>query len=296
MRGRQQGDASVAARVHIGTAGWSYKDWHGTVYPPTAGSRFDPLAYLKDYFDVIEVNSTFYHPPRPETAASWVRRVEEREDFRFTVKLWQHFTHDPRELDRTSVDLFQDAIAPLREADRLGAVLCQFPWSFKGDRANARYLRELFDAFGGLPLALEVRHASWDRPEVFEWLTRHGVAFCNIDQPRIGRSLGPTREATAAIGYFRLHGQNRENWFSEEADVEQRYDYLYQPEELERWAEAVEAMQEAVGRVFVVFNNHYRGQAAANALEMMSRLRGGPVRVPPALLHAYPRLEETAGG
>ena len=278
--------------IHIGPAGWSYDDWKGPVYPPDAGSKFDPLAYLKDYFDTIEINSTFYHPQRPVVVESWIRRVEENPRFLFTVKLWRHFTHDARTLDRDAIKSIENMLEPMQESDRLGALLCQFPWSFRGNRENSRYLRDLFETFSSYPLVLEVRHASWNTPEVFEWLRERDVAFCNIDQPVIGESLEKTEEATSSTGYLRLHGQNIENWFREDADVAERYDYLYDPEELEPWAEAIERLAPQLSRLFIIFNNHYRGQAPTNALELLARLTGGKVAVPPPLLNAYPRLEK----
>jgi len=284
------------AEIHIGPAGWSYDDWRGCVYPQGAPSRFDQLAYLKDFYNTIEINSTFYHPPGPKTAESWVRRVDDNRDFIFTAKLWKHFTHEPRTLDGKAIEQVKESFQPLNDSGRLGAVLCQFPWSFKGDKANARYLKNLFEAFSEYRLVLEVRHASWDKPDVYEWLREQGVAFCNIDQPVIGRSLDKTEEVTSQIGYFRLHGQNRENWFSEDTSVEERYNYLYDAEELEPWAKAVERLAPGLSRVFIIFNNHYQGQAPANALEMMARLSGDEVDVPDPLLKAFPRLEKMSKG
>ena len=281
----------MGAEIRIGPAGWSYDDWKGCVYPQGSGSKFDQLAYLKDYFDTIEINSTFYRPPRPGVAASWVRRVEDNPRFLFTAKLWRYFTHEPRSLDREAIVQVEESLEPLHASGRLGAVLCQFPWSFKGGRDSARYLKDLFEAFGKFPLALEVRHASWDTSEVYDWLRERGVAFCNIDQPVIGRSLDKTEEATSHIGYFRLHGQNRENWFKENASVAERYNYLYDPEELEPWAEAIERLAPQLSRMFIIFNNHYQGQAPANALEMLARLSGKGIPVPTPLLNAFPRLQ-----
>jgi uncharacterized protein YecE (DUF72 family) len=282
--------------IRVGPAGWSYDDWKGTVYPPGAGSKFDPLAWLKDYFDTIEINSTFYHPQKASVVEKWIARVEGNRRFLFTVKLWRHFTHDAKTLDADAVGSVREMLTPLRDAERLGAVLCQFPWSFRGNRENSRYLRDLFEVFGEFPLALEVRHASWGTPEVFDWLREQGVAFCNIDQPVIGASLDRTGEATSSIGYFRLHGQNIENWFREDADVVERYDYLYDADELEPWARAIERIAPQLSRLFIIFNNHYRGQAPANALEMLARLTGGTVAVPLPLLNAFPRLKEISSG
>lgn len=286
----------MTAEIRVGPAGWSYKDWFGKVYPDSAGSRFDPLSYLKDCFDTVEVNSTFYRPARPDVVESWVRRVAENPRFSFTAKLWRYFTHEPRRLDEAHVLQVRESFRPLLDSGRFGALLCQFPWSFKGTSENARYLNALFSAFGDFPLALEVRHASWDAPEVYEWLARRGVTFCNIDQPVIGRSLGRTGEATTPMAYFRLHGQNVESWFAADADVNERYNYLYDTEELEPWAEIVERMAPGLTRIYIIFNNHLRGQAAVNALEMKARLTGRPVVVPRTLVDAYPRLAAIRAG
>lgn len=284
----------MEAEIHVGPAGWSYDDWKGTVYPQKSNSKFDQLAYLKDFFNTVEVNSTFYRTQKPSVTESWVRRVEGNPGFQFTLKLLKHFTHEPRTLDSELASEVKASLKPIRDAGLLGAVLCQFPWSFKGNRDNARYLKNLFEIFVGFPLALEVRHASWDNPEFYEWLHEQGVAFCNIDQPVIGRSLEKREEVTAPIAYFRLHGQNRENWFREDTNVAERYDYLYNPEELEPWAEAIERLAPKLSRLFIIFNNHYRGQAPANALEMLARLQGARIPVPPALLNTFPRLQNIA--
>lgn len=222
--------------------------------------------------------------------------MEDNPNFVFTAKLWKHFTHEPRNLDPDAVDQVKAWLQPLHESGRLGAILCQFPWSFKGGKENARYLKDLFETFGEYPLALEVRHSSWDTPDVYEWLRERSVAFCNIDQPVIGKSLERTEEITAQIGYFRLHGQNRDSWFSEKAGVEERYNYLYDSEELEPWAETIERLAPQLRRVFIIFNNHYQGQAPANALEMMARISGAGIPVPPQLLNSFPRLEDVSGG
>ena len=277
----------MTCAINMGIAGWSYPDWEGIVY---TSSKIDRLEFISGLVDCIEINSTFYRPPGAKTAESWVRRVDDNRDFIFTAKLWKHFTHEQRTLDRKEIEQVTESLQPLHDSGRLGAVLCQFPWSFKGDKANARYLKNLFEVFSEYPLALEVRHASWDTPDVYEWLRKEEVAFCNIDQPVIGRSLDKTEEVTSQIGYFRLHGQNRENWFSEDTSVEERYNYLYEPEELEPWATAVERLAPGLSRVFIIFNNHYQGQAPANALEMMARLSGEGIDIPDTLLKTFPKL------
>lgn len=276
--------------IRFGPAGWSYRDWQGIVYPASQRKGFDPLAYLTRYFDMVEINSTFYRPARPNVSRRWVPRVVGNPDFRFTAKLWQRFTHQ-RELAWTAdeVDAVRAGLDPLAEHDRLGAVLVQFPWSFKATAAALEWLGDVVAAFSDYRLVVEVRHASWNRPEFHRWLDEHDVGFVNIDQPLFSRSIGPSARASGRVGYVRLHGRNYEDWFREDAGRDARYDYLYDRGELEPWVERIKELAEGglVEDVYVVTNNHYRGQAAANALMLASMVRGQRVRAPEVLVDAY---------
>jgi len=211
--------------------------------------------------------------------------------FRFAVKLWQRFTHErPGAWSAEDVAAVVEGLATLREAGRLGAVLAQFPWSFKPGAEAREVLRTLARDFAGWPVVVEVRHGAWGRPEHLALLRDLGLGFANIDQPVIGRSLGPTAEATSPVGYVRLHGRNYEHWFGELEDAAQRYDYLYSVEELTPWAERIRAVDAApgVGETYVVANNHFEGKGPANALMLRAMLSGSRVRVPETLLKTYP--------
>jgi uncharacterized protein YecE (DUF72 family) len=133
-------------RIRVGPAGWSYKDWEGTVYPPH-GSKFDHLAYLASFFDTIEINSPFYRIPPPTHAKSWVRRVAANPDFKFTTKVFRGFTHDDASLVDADVAAFRNYLDPLADSNRLGAVLLQYPWSFKNSEESRDKLTALFNAF-----------------------------------------------------------------------------------------------------------------------------------------------------
>ena len=285
--------------LRIGPAGWSYKDWEGIVYPVPHPRDFDPLTYLAGYFDAVEVNSTFYRPAAPSAAQGWAGRAAAGERapdrFRFTAKLWQRFTHQ-RDAAFTSadVDAVRRGFDVLADAGRLGAVLVQFPWSFKRDDANREWLDDVTRAFGraepggaGYPLVLEVRHASWNVPAFYEALAERGVGFVNVDQPLFAKSLGPSATATAPVGYVRLHGRNYEDWWREGAGVEARYDYLYTAAELAPWAERTRAVAAVAPETYVVTNNHYHGQAVVNAVMLESMLGGAPAAVPPGVRAAY---------
>jgi uncharacterized protein YecE (DUF72 family) len=278
--------------IRVGPAGWSYKDWKGIVYPSAAGSRFDPLAYLAKFFDTIEINSSFYRPPSPSTARSWVKRVAENPKFKFTAKLYKRFTHERGEATEQDREACREGIDPLADADKLGALLIQFPWSFKNTEESRDYLAGLLDAFKEYPRVVELRHSSWNKPAVYESLERRGVGFCNIDQPLFARSIGPSALSTAEVGYVRLHGRNYGNWFSDRANAADRYDYLYSLEELEPWIDNVKAVAARSRETYAVTNNHFEGKAVVNALQIKMRLTDAKVPGPAPLVESYPELAD----
>lgn len=288
----------VARAIKIGVAGWSYKDWTGFVYPPQIKSP-QRLGYLAQFFDVVEINTSFYGPIKPDVGREWCRSVADvNRDFVFTAKLYRAFTHSPvATVESTSAQTIRPA--PGDESDvkqgfdaiaaegRLGAVLAQFPISFKYTDANRAYLERLVSRFSDYPLVVEVRHASWNVPEVLSWLVSLGVGLCNIDQPLIGKAIRPASAATSSIGYVRLHGRNYKQWFTE-SNVRDRYDYLYSETELGQWEKRVEDVAAKTETTYVIANNHNLGKAAVNALELIHLLDGAKVKAPPTLVAQYP--------
>ncbi len=238
--------------IRVGTAGWDYPDWQGVVFPKPKPKGFDPLAYLAGYFNTIEINSTFYRPATAKVAASWADRVQDNRDFRFTAKLWRRFTHERATAwTAEEVTAAREALDVLHERQRLGAVLLQFPWSFRKDDTNQEWLRDLFarvrapaaGAGGAARLA-------GTRPEVLEWLAEQGrrpgqrrpAAVLELDQP--------AAHATSPVAYVRLHGRNYKEWFRKAAGRDERYDYLYTPKELAPWVERIrELASEHRGRL-----------------------------------------------
>jgi uncharacterized protein YecE (DUF72 family) len=279
--------------IRIGPAGWSYADWRGRVYPESAGSKFDTLALVAKYFDTAEINSSFYHPPTPETARSWLRRIEPNPDFVFTAKLYRAFTHERGKATVEDEKLYRDGIDPLMQAGKLGAVLIQFPWSFKNEGDERIYLNELVERFKDYPLVVELRHESWNNPRILQSLEDLGVGLCDIDQPQFANSIKPSAEVTSPIGYIRLHGRNYQNWFREEANVVERYDYLYSNDELDPWVERIKQVADKAKQTFVITNNHARGQSLVNAFEILARLEEERVPGPAKLIETYPRLSES---
>lgn len=278
-------------RILIGTAGFSYKDWEGTVYPRGLKKTQHPLQYLARFFDCCEINTSFYGHIKPSVGKQWCKfAAGVNPSFQFTAKLHNTFTHAPAAMvQSTSAStiapqpedegLVRGGLDALAEEQMLGALLVQFPISFKNIKENRGYLGGLIERFRQYPLVVEVRHASWDNEQVLTEFRAKNVAFCNIDQPLLGRSLRRTQHVTAPLAYVRLHGRNYKEWF-ESDNRDDRYNYLYTEKELTGWKEKIENVSREAQKTFVVTNNHYQGKAAVNALEIKHMLTGKKVEAP----------------
>ncbi|MEK6281317.1 MAG: DUF72 domain-containing protein [Acidobacteriota bacterium] len=285
---------TVNKNIRVGPAGWSYKDWESIVYPKKPGAKFDPLEYLARFFDTIEINSSFYRPFSTSTAKSWIRRVADANDFRFTAKLHRVFTHERGKASAEDEKAVREGLDVLANDGSLGAVLLQFPWSFKNTDEERVYLSKLLERFKDYPLVVEVRHTSWNNAQIYEWLEKSGVGVCNIDQPLFTKSIEPAAVTTSPIGYVRLHGRNYQDWFREKAPRDDRYNYLYSLEELEPWITRIKEVAAKTNESYVITNNHFRGQAVVNALEIKSTLKEERVPAPAPLFEKYPALAESA--
>jgi uncharacterized protein YecE (DUF72 family) len=298
-------------QVRIGTAGWSYKDWDGIFYPPGMQRRkMHPLEYLARFFDTAEINTSFYGPLKPELAKLWCRKVAAvNPEFLFTAKLYRAFTHSPlavmeptsaatiRPTDEDEIRT-REGLDALANAGKLGALLVQFPVSFKNTSLNREYLDRLLRQFIEYPRVVEVRHSSWNDAATLAAFTQKNVGFCNIDQPLLGRSLAPTEHVTAPIAYVRLHGRNYSEWFVDQTpesdNRNQRYNYLYKEKELEGWKERIESVAERAQTTYVITNNHFESKAGVNALELKAMVSGKRVAAPPTLIKKYPELRKFA--
>jgi uncharacterized protein YecE (DUF72 family) len=280
------------SKLFIGPAGWSYRDWVGPVYPPSG--KIDRLLFIARFFNCIELNSSFYRVPSSALVSSWRDRLSPFRGFRFTVKVWSRFTHDmagSHDEARSFIDRFE----PLITAERIGAFLLQFPWSFRNNTENRKHIEHLGRWFSSVPAAVELRHGSWNVPSTWELLSGAELAFCNIDQPLVGDSLPATEQVTnSRIAYIRLHGRNRRNWFRKDAGRDERYDYCYGDEELEEWKDRSLRMLGRVDRLFIVTNNHFMGQAVANAFQLKHLLEEKRLKMPETVRRAYPTLDRFA--
>jgi uncharacterized protein YecE (DUF72 family) len=281
--------------IRIGVAGWDYPDWVGPVYPEGSSRRMDRLAFISRYVDIVEINSTFYRPVPPRVAESWLRRTASREArFTFSAKAHRSWSHEEAFDPGSDLAPTLEGLRPLRDGGRLSALLLQFPQSFRHDSHSRDRLQRLAEPLEGWPLVVEVRHAGWQEEEAESWFDRLGFAWCVVDQPRVGRSTARSvPRVTGSPAYLRLHGRNRANWFREGAGRDARYDYLYTDAEVADLAVTARRMAEKAEELIVVQNNHFRGQALVNALQMKHLLQGGRPPAPETLAEAFPGLAST---
>ena len=294
--------------LYIGTSGWSYPKgqgtWDNVFYPPKLADK-DKLPYYAQYFNTVEINSSFYRPPSKFAAKAWAGKVSP--EFRFTAKLWQKFTH-PKMFEQatgqsSSVSdddfaVFEEGIAPLRDAGRLGPLLAQFPTSFRPDSARLEYLERLVLRMrqAGFLLAVELRHREWTESEetfaIRKLMEEQGVAWVMIDEPRFKTSIRHV-PLTSDTAYFRFHGRNYKNWWSH-GESEDRYNYLYTPEEERHLAEDVREVSARTSETYAFFNNHYGAKAVVNAVDL-DRLLDRPVQkpLPEAVVSLYPQVAQT---
>jgi uncharacterized protein YecE (DUF72 family) len=295
--------ASHSHRIRIGTAGWSHKDWEGIFYPSgMQHKKIHPLEYLGRFFDTAEINTSFYGPLKAEHAKLWSRRVATvNPNFLFTAKLYRAFTHSPieptsaatiRPTDEDEIKT-REGLDALASEGKLGALLIQFPISFKNTSLNREYLERLLRQFIEYPRVIEVRDSSWDNPETLAFFAQKDVSFCNIDQPLLGKSLAPTQHVTAPVAYVRLHGRNYSDWFNSD-DRNDRYNYLYKERELESWKDRIENIAEKAQTTYVITSNYFEGKSAVNALQLKSMVTEKRVAAPPTLIQKYPELRRFA--
>lgn len=308
--------------LRIGTSGWNYPSgkgtWNGIFYPAGRGRRrsaspdFDELSYYAEHFDTVEVNSSFYGPPRPDVSRAWVERTPS--NFEFSLKLHQQFTH-PRmyqkaalgdlpdaspealaELSRVTdadVSRFKAGLDPIATASRLGALLAQFPPSFKDTPANRDYLAWLMGTFREYAIAVELRHKTWSDAigGTLDLLNAFKAAWVQIDEPRFKFSIEQNYLPNIkSFAYMRLHGRNAAQWWTHD-HAEDRYNYLYTRDELQPFADVASATDAIVRKAYLYLNNHFSSKAVVNAA-VLKAMVGQPLTgtYPPEMIERYPEL------
>jgi uncharacterized protein YecE (DUF72 family) len=287
-------------KLFIGTAGWSYKDWVPDFYPKSQSKSFDWLTYYSQYFNVVEVNASYYAYQSPASVISWIDKVDGFSEFCFTVKLHQDFTHK-KNFTGENIKAVKTNLDLLAKAERLGGLLIQFPYSYTFNNASVDYIRELNEIFQNYNRFLEVRHSSWNNKEAYAFLKELDISICTIDQPQIGQSVPFQPLITNDKAYFRFHGRNVEEWkksisnYGKEQTYEQqseRYKYLYSPGELSEIEQKIKEVYNKVREVYIIMNNHPSSYGVVNAFELLYMLTGKKgINIPGNLMKAYPRLQ-----
>lgn len=270
----------MTAKIHVGTSGYSFKDWLGTVYPASMKSG-EMLSYYARMFDCVEINSTYYRVPSPFMFINMLKKVPT--DFTFVVKVPKEMTHE-REKFESVVLPFVDGILPLFEAKQLGGLLAQFPYSFKAVASSLEHLKKVSEVFSGhgIPLNVEFRHSSWYSDDVYKNLEELGLGFVNVDLPNLENLPGPSNITTSDVAYYRLHGRNAKMWWKHPTPSH-RYDYLYNDEQLEEWAARIEEAAEKTKVCYIFNNNCHLGKSIPNALHLRKRLNVPKPTLPPGV-------------
>jgi len=270
----------MKASIHVGTSGYSFKDWLGTVYPAKMkAGQF--LSYYARMFDCVEINTTYYRVPAPSMFENMLRKVPS--DFTFVVKVPKEMTHDREKLS-SMVPLLIDSIAPLIEAGQLGGLLAQFPFSFRAAQEGREYLKRLADVIkrDDIPLNIEFRHESWYTQDTYAMLKRLGLGFVNVDLPPLAGLPRESNVVTSDVAYYRLHGRNAKMWWNHPTPSH-RYDYMYDDDQLDGWARRAKAAAPRAKSSYIFNNNCHLGQSAVNALHLHRRLGLPKPTLPPGL-------------
>ncbi|GAB6282106.1 MAG: DUF72 domain-containing protein [Ignavibacterium sp.] len=290
------------SKYKIGTAGWFYKDWVNIFYPPeNKNEKTDWLEFYSKYFNVVEVNSTYYSLPSIPIVNGWIKKVEKEEDFSFILKLHQNFTHQ-RNYTEDNVNAFQSSLNLLKRENRLSGLLIQFPYTFQFSDEALSYISSLKEIFDNTNLFFELRHSSWLNKNAIDYFAEMQLTFCTIDQPQFGRTIPFKPIITNALAYIRFHGRNKEAWsdsiknFGKRQTYEEqseRYKYLYSKTEILEIVFQIKEIENKVKEIYLIMNNHPTGYAVANAFEFIHHLKENMKLKPPeTLVKAFPRLEE----
>jgi uncharacterized protein YecE (DUF72 family) len=307
---------SGGTRILIGVASWTDPTMTaaGVFYPEGVSSPEARLRYYASRFPLVEVDSTYYAIPARRTAELWVERTPP--GFTFDVKAHALMTGQPsepgrlpthiRELiperlaDRERVyatDLsaevreaiwaaFLDAIEPLRDGKRLGAILLQFPRWFEPTRESAALIEDAAQRLDGWRVAVELRNREWFtdrlRERTLALLRRNGLAYVAVDAPPGFESSVPALPVatSASLAVVRFHGRNVSTWEAKVAKVSDRFRYLYDETELRAWLPLIRAITEQTEEVHLVFNNCYGNYGTTNALEIASLLLDADLQSP----------------
>jgi uncharacterized protein YecE (DUF72 family) len=272
----------------------------GVFYPKGISSAEERLRFYAGQFPVVEVDATYYVLPSKRMAESWVERTPR--DFVFDIKAHALMTGQPTEVSRLPKAIreelrgdpaekkriyrkdlptelldavyaqFREALEPLVEAGKLGAVFVQFPkWVFPSNEARELILetKQRLD----LPIAVEFRHGSWfnekNAERTVRFLQDHKIPYVAVDEPQGFKSSVPPVVVPTSdeLAVFRFHGRNKENWEKKDIPPSERFRYLYDEDELADWSPKVAAVARQTKETHVIYNNCFSNYGTTNARE-----------------------------
>ncbi len=285
-------------QILVGMGGWDLHPFDDLFYPRSTPRGFRKLEYYSRFFDLVEVNSTFYDTAfSARRVRQWIEDVRENSNFVFTVKLFRGFTHTLDATDRDLADVHR-LLGALAGKGLLGGLLIQFPASFSNTNDRRVYLIRLCTALKPHRLFVEVRHDSWDTRLVRGLFEENDITMINVDLPRIGRHISFTAHASGGVAYFRMMGRNAQAWaqpWRVEEDgvhvVSDRYNYLYTGSELSETARLILSVRPTPSTTFVVFHNDPQAYSLVNGFQLRRMLMPEKKpRIPGHLMEKYPVL------
>jgi len=294
--------------ILVGTASWTDKTLIdcGRFYPKEAKTPEARLRYYASIFPMVEVDSSYYAIPAPPTAQAWVERTPEH--FVFNVKAFRLFTgHQtqpnvlhkdiqqalagrhvrqlyyrdmPAEINAELWRRFHEALAPLRNAGKLGLVHFQFPPWLMRNREGVAHVAHCVEQMAGQVVSVEFRHASWldtagHRESTLALLRELGAVHTVVDGPQgFANSVPMLAEATHPdYALVRLHGRNTETYnVKGAASAAERFDYAYSDAELRELAAEIVRIAYKVRNTHVVFNNCDEDKGQRNGISIMKLL------------------------
>lgn len=291
----------MGAPIAVGTCNWAD---HTDFYPGALerGRRQrDKLPFYAGYFPIVEIDTTFYGIPRPPVVEAWAERTPDA--FRFNIKAYRSLTGHERENRKPRKPTpdeerdFMTALAPLRDSGKLVAVHYQFPpWMTNTPEAR-EWLLAARDRHPDDLLAVEFRHRSWydgDAWQATEDLLRElECVYVGVDSPQIGTATAPPLLAVTSprLCIARFHGRNWRTWYKSGATSGDRFDYLYEPSELEEWVPSIRAVSDGGVPVHVLMNNNRSNYAVVNAFEFGAMLGLGLPRPPEPVIETLRRRD-----
>ncbi len=282
------GNKEDTNEVLIGMGGWELPSFHRVFYPTKPEKGFRKLEYFSRFFDLVEVNSTFYNTSLSAAQAQhWLKDVDENRKFVFTVKLYRGFTHtfDATQNDALTVHRLLD---PLRDVKKFGGLVIQFPSSFNKTSERQVHLVKLRTIFPEDQLFLDLRHVSWNEKSFYQFCRENGFNLINVDLPRLHGHMPLNSLAWDGVAYFRMMGRNTEAWNHPQSS--DRYLYHYSEEELHDIVQRIK--QASARKAYVVFHNDRQAYSLVNGRQVEHVLYPTKRLTAPAnLLVAFPQLK-----